>query len=209
MWSGSVFWAFPHNKSWHLYYKQVEVRQNKYDKLSISMFTNIIFECHHSSLRYPYEFNSSFLFLCEVVYLLFCLIVIFCFVVHFLFTVRRAATFQGRVTAGTPRRWPRLFRSTTTHWGPCTLPENIPPHLSTFLSHPASLNVQHTSAALSHRAEEPRAGVALVTGTRKWLHKDVTSQRGVTATLCNLKPACCFRAPARTSHSPPHLLCRI
>lgn len=30
-----------------------------------------------------------------------------------------------RATAGTRRRWPKLFRSTTTPWGPCTSPEPL------------------------------------------------------------------------------------
>lgn len=166
------------------------------------MFTNIICGCHH---LWDIEINY-FLNICgSKCYLL----LYFCFLVYFLLTVRKAAMSQGRVTAGTPRHWPRLFRSTTTHWGPCTLPENLHPHPSTSLHHAASLNVRLPSAALSHPAEEPRAGVALVAGTRQWLSKDVTSQREVTVTLCNLKPACCFCAPAHTSYFPPHVLCRI
>ena len=32
-----------------------------------------------------------------------------------------------RVMVGTPRRWPKLFRFTTTPWGPCTSPERHQP----------------------------------------------------------------------------------
>lgn len=37
--------------------------------------------------------------------------------------VLKAATFRARVTAGTPRLWPRLFRSTMIPSTPCTSPE--------------------------------------------------------------------------------------
>lgn len=80
--------------------------------------------------------------------------------------VRRAATSRGRVTAGTPRRWPRPFRSTTTHWPPC-----ISPEASTFLGRP------------------PTSVLLQLDGGGCDCSKDIISQRGVTATLCNLKPA--------------------
>lgn len=39
--------------------------------------------------------------------------------------MRRAVTSRGRVTAETPRPWPKPFRSTTTRYGPCTSPETL------------------------------------------------------------------------------------
>lgn len=49
----------------------------------------------------------------------------------------RAATCLVRVTVGTPRRWPKLFRFTTTPWGPCTSPDlhQPPPTNATLNTH--------------------------------------------------------------------------
>lgn len=126
----------------------------------------------------------------------------------------RAATSQGRVTAGTPQRSPRPFRSTTTHWGPCTSPDRPPPLLSpppplpsTFTSHSASLSVR---LWISRRAMSCRCKLHSLghdDGSR--LRKDVRSQRGVQLHYAIMKPANCFCAPAHASVSPSHLLCCI
>lgn len=128
----------------------------------------------------------------------------------------RAAMCLVRVTVGTPRRWPKLFRSTTTPWGPCTSPElhQLSPTIATLNTHTHAHNHAHLACQSRdpHRCKSQPPPPNMPNQKRTWHCAEESREEGgeeapphwtedakaalkknkqerISALLCNIKPA--------------------